>query len=576
MRDGHPIPSGPTPLIAPDVDDSGGRDPVAQGTGSHAGSHDSLSNEALAERLETYSFYLELVGASRYSVRAYQRSAELLRTTSAPVAELVRAGRVRELRGIGSGIEARLRELVETGEIADLSELERTVSAEVVGFARFIGISAQRAVEISRALGVSTADELRESILDGRIETVRGIGPDTARRLRAALDSEAPTPRGGLLLSVARQLTAAVAEAVGGEMAGDPRRYRDVCEYLSVVCSSSDRRSVVERFASSQEIVAVTRRDERRAVGVTIEGVAIELVVAEPGRFGTELLRATGAPAYVEALEPLPGAPDEEHVYACLGIPWCPPELREAPFRESPPTLVELSELRGDLHCHTTWSDGRASVYEMGVAAQERGYEYLAICDHTPSVRVVPGIDAEGLRRQAEEIADANERLAPFRILRGVECDILADGSLDLPDSALGELEWVMASVHAGQRQSRRDLTRRVERAMANPNVSAISHPMGRMVNRRPENALDLERIIEVALETGTALEVNGLPARLDLRGEHVRRVVEAGVAVVLSTDAHSVRGLDNMDFAVGTARRGWATRHDVVNTRPLDALPLR
>jgi DNA polymerase (family 10) len=561
-------------VSAPGADESGGPDPVTGGRASQIGSHDPLSNDALADRLETYSFYLELVGASRYAVRAYRRSAELLRTTSAPVAELVRAGRVRELHGIGSGIEARLRELVETGEIAELSELERTVSAEVVGFARFLGVSAQRAVEISRALGISSANEFRESILDGRIETVRGIGPETARRLRAALDSEAP--RGGLLLSVARQLTAAVAEAVGGEMAGDPRRYRDVCEHLSVVCSSSDPRSVVDRFASSREIVAITRRDERRVVGVTVEGVAIELVVAEPEQFGTELLRATGAPAYVEALEPLPSAPDEEGAYAGLSIPWCPPELREAPFRESPPTLVELSELRGDLHCHTTWSDGRASVYEMGVAARERGYEYVAICDHTPSVRVVPGIDAEGLRRQAEEIAEANERLAPFRILRGVECDILDDGSLDLPDSALVELEWVMASVHAGQRQSRRDLTRRVERAMANPNVSAISHPMGRMVNRRPENALDLERIIEVALETRTALEVNGLPARLDLRGEHVRRVIGAGVPVVVSTDAHSVRGLDNMDFAVGTARRGWATRHDVVNTRPLDELPLR
>jgi DNA polymerase (family X) len=575
MRDRDPIPFGPGPLSAPGVDDSGGRNPVGRRTGSHAGSDDSLSNEALAERLETYSFYLELVGASRYSIRAYQRSAELLRTASAPVAELVRAGRVRELRGIGSGIEARLRELVETGEIADLSELERTVSAEVVGFARFLGLSAQRAVEISRTLGISSASELRDSILDGRIETVRGIGPDTARRLRAALDNEAPAPS-GLLLSVARQLTAAVAEAVGGEMAGDPRRYRDVCEHLSVVCSSPDHPSVVDRFASSREIVAVTRRDKQRVVGVTVEGVAIELIVAAPEQFGTELLRATGAPTYVEALEPLPDAPDERGVYAGLGIPWCPPELREAPFRDAPPSLVSLSELRGDLHCHTTWSDGRATVYEMGVAARERGYEYVAICDHTPSVRVVPGIDAEGLRRQAEEIAEANDRLAPFRILRGVECDILDDGSLDLPDSALAGLEWVMASVHAGQRQSRRDLTRRVERAMANPNVSAISHPMGRILNRRPENALDLRRIIEVALETGTALEVNGLPSRLDLRGEHVRRVVEAGVPLVVSTDAHSVRGLDNMDYAVGTARRGWAISHDVVNTRPLDELPLR
>jgi DNA polymerase (family 10) len=301
--------------------------------------------------------------------------------------------------------------------------------------------------------------------------------------------------------------------------------------------------------------------------------VPVELVVAEPGRLGTELLRATGSREYVEALEPLPEAPDEEGVYRALGIPYCPPELREQPFRGEPPPLVELDEIRGDLHVHTTWSDGKASVLEMGEAALERGYEYLAICDHTRNVRVVPGLDADDIRRQGEEIAAANEQLAPFRILRGSECDILPDGSLDLPDDVLAELDWVQASVHAGQRAPAEEVTRRTVEAMRHPAVSAISHPKGRIINHRPENALDLERVFEVALETGVALEVNGLPDRLDLRDIHVRAAIEAGVPIVCSTDAHSVRGLGNMRLAVATARRGWATGADVVNTRPLSQL---
>jgi DNA polymerase (family 10) len=256
-------------------------------------------------------------------------------------------------------------------------------------------------------------------------------------------------------------------------------------------------------------------------------------------------------------------------VYALLGRAWVPPELREAPV-ESTPALVTVQDIRGDLHTHTTWSDGKASVAEMAAAAMERGYEYLAICDHTPNVRVVPGLDADALRRQAEEIAAVNERVAPFRVLRGTECDIRRDGALDLPDDVLDELDWVQLSLHAGQREDEDRLTKKVVDAMRHPAVRCLSHPKGRIINHRPPNALRLDAVIEVALETGVAIETNGLPDRLDLRDEEVRQCVEAGVAVVCSTDAHSVRGLGNMQLAVATARRGWATAPDVLNTRPL------
>ena len=462
-------------------------------------------NAEIAAQLDQFASLLELAGAEPYSARAYRRAAELIRSTPAPVAELVRASRVRELRGIGPGIERRLRELVETGRIEELKELEREVSPELAGLGRFLGVSVKRMLEIGRVLGVRTLAELREAANDGRLREVPGIGPETERKLLAALAREpeatAPTP---LLLHRSRPLVASIADALGGIPAGDPRRWRDASERLAVVVSAEQAEPVLERFAQLPQIVSVVERGERRAVGVTVEGVPVELVVAEPWRLGTELARATGSADWVAAHEPLPDAADESGVFRALGLPYVPPELREAnaPAAEQ---LVEVAEIRGDLHCHSTWSDGRATILEMGLAARDRGYEYLAICDHTVSVGAVPGLDADGVRRQAEEIAAANEELAPFRILRGTECDIQRNGLLDLPDDLLAELDWVQASVHGGQRASREELTKRVLTALDSPYVSCLSHPTGRLINFRPPNAVDLEAVLERLAEQGRA-----------------------------------------------------------------------
>jgi DNA polymerase (family 10) len=533
-----------------------------------------VENAGIADRLEAFASLLELADANPYTARAYRRAAETIRSAPLPVADLVRAGRVRQLRGIGSGIEGRLRELVDTGDIEELAELERELAPGLIGLGRYLGLGAKRSVEIARALGVRTPEEFRAAVAAGRLRSVPGIGPKTELQVIDALAREAePRPQRGLLLTEATELVAGIATALGGEPAGDVRRWRDSCERLAVVCAAEDPSDVLARFAALPQIVAVIEQAGRRALGVTVEGVPVELVAAEPERFGTALVRATGAPAYVEALEPLPEEPDEPAVYRALGVPWCPPELREEPFRGEPPALVATVDIRGDLHCHTTWSDGRASVEEMARGAIDRGYEYMAICDHTPAVGAVRGLTADDVRRQGEEIAAANELLAPFRVLRGIECDILPDGRLDLPDDALAELDWVQASVHGGQRMPRREMTKRVEEALRNPNVRCLSHPTGRIINRRPENALDLERAFELAVELGVALEVNGLSPRLDLSGAHIREALRAGVQIVCSTDTHSVRGLGNMDLSVHTARRGWATAADVLNTGPLEAI---
>lgn len=530
-----------------------------------------MRNADIADRLDGFAALLELSDANPYTVRAYRRAADSIRSAPLAIEELVRAGQARRLSGIGPGIEARLRELVDTGEIAELTELTRELSPDLVGLGRYLGLGPRRAIDIARSLDVRTAAEFRAAALAGRLRDAPGIGPKTEARLldRLANGHGADATR-GLLLPRARELTLGIAAALDGEVAGDVRRWRDLCQRLSVVCAATEPGAVIAAFERLPQIVAVIEQEQWRAVGVTVEGVPVELCVAEPRRYGTALLRATGTADYVAALEPLPDAPDETAVFHALGLEWCPPELREAPFAGEPPALVDIAQIRGDLHCHSTWSDGRATVLQMAQAARARGYEYLAICDHTPAVGVVRGLTADDVRRQAEEIAAANEVLAPFRVLRGIECDILADGRLDLPDDVLAELDWVQVSVHSGQRMPRAEMTKRVEEALRQPHVCCLSHPTGRLINRRPENAVDLERVFEVAREHGVAVEVNGLPPRLDLRGEHVRTALAAGVEIVCSTDAHSVDGLGHMTFSVATARRGWATAANVVNARPL------
>ena len=521
-----------------------------------------MDNTALAERLEAFAALLDLNGASHYTVRAYRRAADLIRATPADVAALVRQGRVQELAGIGPGIETRLRELVETGRLAELDELEAQALPELVGVAALLGISTKRMRELGHTLGIATLPELREAAAEGRLGSVPGIGPKTAARIEEGLaELSSARPRRGMTLNRALALVGDVAAALGGEPAGDPRRGCELSMRFAVVVP-------LERLADAEhlpQLVAVLERDERRVVGVTADGYPIEVVGATPESWEQVLTRAIGSPEWVAA-----------HTKRTGALP--PPELREVDAPPPPPDLLELAHIRGDLHVHTTASDGKATALEMGSAAQALGYEYLAICDHTRNVRVVPGLDADDIRRQAEEIAAANEQLAPFRILRGSECDILPDGSLDLPDDVLAELEWVQISLHAGQRAPRQAITDRVLEAMRHAATikgaaSCLSHPKGRILNHRPENALDLERVFEVALETGVAVEVNGLPDRLDLSGAHVREALAAGVPIVCSTDAHSVRGLGNMALSVVTARRGAAPRGAVLNTLSLAEL---
>lgn len=528
-----------------------------------------LSNESIADRLVLYAALLDLNGAQPYAGRAFRKAADVIRDSPGSVAELVRSGKARQLRGVGPGVEARLRELVDTGTIAESQRLELELQPELSALGHLLGISVKRMLSICRALRVTTADEFRAAADSGRLQEAPGIGPSREARIRDAL-ALAGRPRRGLTLDRAWRLLEEISAQLQGMVAGDPRRFCALSYDLAIVTACHEPSRVIERFGNLPSIVTILDERPQVAVGLTIEGLPVRLIVTEPERLGTELVRATGSTEYVASLEPLPDASDEEAVFASKGVAWRPPELRELPLRSVPEDLVDRSDIRGDLHCHTRWSDGRASVLEMAIAARDQGHEYLAICDHTPNVRVVAGLDSDDLRRQGEEIAEVNEAVAPFRVLRGVECDILQDGSLDVADDVLVELDWVQISLHAGQRRDGSELTRIVSEAMRHPYVRALSHPTGRILNHRPENDLDLMEVFSVAVETGVALEINGLPSRLDLSSEHASAAFDAGVHVVVASDAHSTKGLTNIDLAVHTARRAGIPRQGILNTRPL------
>ena len=482
---------------------------------------------------------------------------------------------MRELRGIGPGIEARLRELVETGEIAELAELERELAPDLVGLGRYLGLSAKRSVELARALGVRTADELREAAAAGRLRTVPGIGPKTEAQLLEALAREGePRPRRGLLLNRAWELVGGIAAALGGEAAGDVRRWRDSCERLAVVCAAPDPRPVLARFAALPQIVALIEQGERRAVGVTVEGVPVELVVAEPERFGTALVRATGSAAYVAALEPLPDAPDEEARLPRARPPVVPARAARGavPRRAAGARRAAATSAATSTATRPGRTGGRASRRWAAPPAS------AATSTSRSATTRRPWAPSAASRRTTSAARPRRSRPRTSCWRRSASCagssaTSSPTGGSTFPTTSSPSSTGCRRACTAGSGCRGAEMTKRVEEALRNPYVRCLSHPTGRYINRRPENALDLERVFEVALEEGVALEVNGLPDRLDLSGEHVRDALRAGVrdrlldrrALGARAGEHGALGRD------GAPRLG--DGGDVVNTRPLRSI---
>jgi DNA polymerase (family X) len=555
------------------------------------------SNAELAEQFELLADMLELDGADAFRLTAYRRAASRIRESAVPVAQLAQEGNATRLSGIGTTIQNKILEYAETGDLSAIAKLREKLPSGLVEVMHLPGLGPKTAKKLYVELGVKSAVDLRAAAERGLLAGLPGLGPKTEEKILKELAKPKKAierkPLLGKVLPAVERAVAELHEHPAAEQvseAGSVRRRCETVKDLDIIATASDPAALTAHFVALPWVAEVVAHGSTKATVVSHDGLSFDLRVVPPESYGNLLQHFTGSKAHNVAMrEEAVGrklsiseygvknvetdevfhAANEEELYAFLGYEWIPPELREnrgelaAARSGALPRLVELEDVLGDLHSHTDWSDGRATLEQMVEAARALGRRYLAICDHARRLR-----DGR-LERQTEEIAVLNERARGIQVLAGIEVDIRADGSLDMPDDVLRERDWVMASVHSGFDKPREELTRRISAAMENPHVDCIGHPTGRKLNRRDAYDVDFEALLEKAIVTGTFLEINSQPDRLDLIDTHARAAAEAGVRIVISTDAHRLHELENLRLGVAQARRGWLTREQVVNARP-------
>jgi DNA polymerase (family 10) len=562
-----------------------------------------VTNAEIAAALEELGVLYELDGAVRYRVLAYSTAGKAIRESPVSVEELARAGRATEIPGVGKTLAEKIDALLETGEIPAALKLKAKFPATLVQVTRVPGIGPKTARLLWDELQISTLEELKQAAEDEKLRDVKGLGPKAEENVLASLErvGEPGEGPGRLLLStvrpIAEELAAALREhpdAHRVEVAGSVRRWADTCKDIDLIATADEGKELAEHLAGHPLIAAAGKPGKNGVKAQTHNGVSVDLRIVPPQEFGNLLQHFTGSQAHNIALREdavkrnlsvsehgiteteVTLCETEHQVYERLGYAYIEPELREGrgelgAAREGKlPTLIELGDVRGDLHAHTTLSDGRNSLAEMAAAGRDRGYSYMAITDHSATHGFGDDVQPDALRRRIEEVRawNAEHGSRRFRLLVGSEINIGLDGSLDYPDDLVAELDWVVASVHTSFTVSAKDMTSRVVAAIEDPNVDCIGHLTGRLINRREPYGIDVEAVAEAAARTGTMIEINGNPNRRDLNDRHARLAADAGVRIVLNTDAHGVDTLGNMAYAVATARRAWLTKAEVANTR--------
>lgn len=565
-----------------------------------------MTNREIAEIFSSIGDIMDILGENRFKVLAYRRAAENIMSLGQDLRSFWRAGTLQEISGIGQAIAEKIDELFSTGRLEFYERLQEQVPAGVVSLLQIPDVGPKTVKLLWEELGVQSVTELEAAARAGRLRTLRGLGARSEAKILAGieiLNRRSDRISLGTAWPVAAELLEGVrttcSEVQEVAVAGSLRRMRATIGDIDLLAASEVPASVMRAFVALPAVAEVILSGPTKTSVRLHNGLQADLRVLEPDRWGTALQYFSGSQAHNVRLRELAVkrglslseysfkredggeilCRDEAQVYETLGLPWIPPELREdqgeiqAALAGELPDLVEREAIRGDLHVHTDWSDGTSTLAEMAEAARELGYEYLVISDHSQSLGIARGLTAERQREQRAEIDALNERWNDFRLLQGCELEIKADGSLDLPDDVLARLDLVVASLHTSQRQDREQITRRMLNAVTNPYVDVIGHPSGRILGQREESAVDLDAVIDTAATTGTALEVNSTPSRLDLDDVHVRRAIGLGVKIAINSDAHHPDGLDNLAYGVATARRGWATAADVLNTMTLDEL---
>ena len=560
-----------------------------------------MSNADIAAVFEQVADLLEFKGANPFRIRAYRNGARAIGDLPESVAAIVADGdrNLTDLEGIGKDLAAKIETLLGTGSLPMLEELLEEIPESVLGILRVPGLGPKRASVLYNELGVTDLDELREACTSGQVCQLKGFGKKTEAAILDGLEIAAAADE-RIRWAEADRIVTAILEHLEAcpdiqtiEPAGSYRRGKDTVGDLDFLVVAEDAQPVMDRLAELPDLAEVILRGDTKMSIRLAMGLQVDLRVVPAESFGAACQYFTGSKDHNVVLrtmakgrglkineygvfrdgKPIAGRTEEE-VYAALDLPCFPPELREA-RREfewardgQMPKLIELADIRGDLHMHSTWTDGLNSIEAMAVAAAERGLKYIALTDHSKRVAMAGGLNANALRRQWEEIDSLNQKLSGITVLKSIEVDILEAGGLDLDDDVLSDADWVVASIHYGQNQSRDRITGRVVDALANPFVNAISHPTGRLINRRKAYEIDLDAVLNAAADQRKMMELNAHPSRLDLDDVACAAAKNLGVPIVISSDAHSIDGLDVMRYGILQARRGGLTKQDVANTR--------
>ena len=565
-----------------------------------------VHNTEIADILSEVADLLDIQGANPFRVRAYRTAARTLRGYSQSVAKMLQDGQdLTELPGIGSDLAGKIEEIVKTGTLAKLQELKDESAPELTKLLHLQGLGPKRVQALHQKLGIQSVADLEQAARQGKIAQLEGFGDKTQATILDELQHLTSEEEQRILLKTAEELVTPLAEYLKThdavhdlQIAGSYRRCKKTVGDLDILATGSPGAAIADHFVKYEDVAEVTSQGETRTTVVLRFGLQVDLRVVPQHSYGAALLYFTGSKAHNIHLRKLAQAQEykineygvfhgqdqiagetEPEIYALFDLPWLAPELREdrGEFEAGEggklPNLVTLDDLRGDLHIHTTDSDGKASLREMAAAAQRLGYEYIAITDHSPHVSVAQGLDADRLGRQCDAIDRLNSDLEGIQILKSSEVDILEDGSLDLDDAILQQLDLTICAVHSHLKLSRQKQTERIIRAMDNPYFTILAHPTGRRLGEREAYPLDLEQVVQAAKERGCFLELNAHPERLDLNDTYCKLAKETGLKVAISTDAHGPDGLHNVRFGVGQARRGWLEARDVLNTRPLPEL---
>lgn len=570
-----------------------------------ARSRPALHNTEIAETLDDIADLLEIQSANPFRVRAYRNASRTVRGLGTEIGALLRQEKdLSELPGIGKDLAGKLRQLAETGKLPLLDELHRQVPAIAAELLHLPGLGPKRVRQLTEELDIRTLEQLHRALIDGRVGELPGFGEKMVASLKEALESRAATPRRfkrALMRDIVEQLLDHLGKSPGVErvaVAGSYRRAQETVGDIDIVVTAKQSKPIMDRFVAYGEVAKVLAQGPTRSTVVLRSGIQVDIRIVPAESYGAALHYFTGSKAHNIAMRRMGqerglkineygvfrgrrriAGDTEESVYRTVGLPYIEPELREnrgeleAAQAGKLPKLISRKDLRGDLHAHTTATDGHNSLKEMAAAAAERGFEYLAITEHSRHLAMAHGLDPGRLARQIDAIDALNQKGLGVTLLKGIEVDILEDGSLDLPDEILARLDLVVGAVHSNFKLSREKQTERILRGMQHRCFSILAHPTGRLIEERPPYDVDMPRLIRAARERGCFLELNAHPDRLDLSDIHCRMAKEAGVLISIATDAHRTGELDDLAFGVDQARRGWLEKGDVLNTRALAAL---